>query len=147
MAHPHAHIRLDFSPACAVGPGKVALLEGIARTGSLSAAARALGMSYRRGWLLVHSVNEGFTQPLVELNAGGKDGGGARLTQLGADLVARYRAFEAEVEALAARSFTGLRPAGTPAGSAAGDRRVARRPVNRRLDLPDTGRAPPEKSG
>lgn len=137
MAGPHAHIRLDFSAACAVGPGKIALLEGIARTGSLSAAARALGMSYRRGWLLVHSVNEGFTEPLVELNAGGRDGGGARLTPLGEELVARYRAFEAEVDAIAARRFAGLRPArGAPDAGTHGNR-VTRRPVSRRLTPPE----------
>ena len=133
MAGPHAHIRLDFSAACSVGPGKIAMLEGIARTGSLSAAARSLGMSYRRGWLLVHSVNEGVTRPLVELNAGGRDGGGARLTPMGEHLVARYRAFETEVDALAARSFTGLRPARQPADSATTDPPAARRPVKRRL--------------
>jgi molybdate transport system regulatory protein len=133
MAGPHAHIRLDFSAACAVGPGKIALLEAIARTGSLSAAARALGMSYRRGWLLVHSVNEGFASPLVELNAGGRDGGGARLTPPGEELVARYRAFEAEVEAIAARSFAGLRPARRLPEAAAADPRATRRPVSRRL--------------
>ena len=66
MSKPHAHIRLDFSGTCSVGPGKIGLLEGIARTGSLSAAARALGMSYRRGWLLLHSINDGFQQPVVE---------------------------------------------------------------------------------
>ena len=94
MARPQARIRLDFAPDCAVGPGKAALLEGIVRTGSLSAAARSLGMSYRRGWLLVHSLNEGFRQPLVALNVGGRDGGGAALTPFGAELLARYRAFE-----------------------------------------------------
>ncbi|NBU24984.1 MAG: LysR family transcriptional regulator [Gammaproteobacteria bacterium] len=105
MAGPRARIRLDFAPDCAVGPGKIALLEGIVRTGSLSAAARSLGMSYRRGWLLVHSLNEGFRQPLVALNAGGRDGGGASLTPLGAAMLARYRRFERKVDRLADKDF------------------------------------------
>ena len=57
MNKPQAHVRIDFSETFSIGPGKIALLEGIVRTGSLSAAARMLGMSYRRAWLLLHSVN------------------------------------------------------------------------------------------
>lgn len=105
MAEPHAHVRLDFTGTCSLGPGKIGLLEGIERTGSLSAAARQLGMSYRRAWLLLHSTNEGFTEPVVELSVGGKDGGGTRLTDFGRRLVADYRGFEAAVDALAAKTF------------------------------------------
>src|SRR6187551_3499225 len=101
---PHAHIRLDFSGTCSLGPGKISQLEGVERTGSLSAAARALGMSYRRAWLLLHSTNEGFSQPVVELSVGGKDGGGGRLTDFGRRLVADYREFEAAVDALATKT-------------------------------------------
>src|SRR6187551_3128800 len=103
MSRPHAHIRLDFSGTSSIGPGKIGLLEGIERTGSLSAAARALGMSYRRAWLLLHSTNEGFRQPVVELSVGGKDGGGARLTDFGQRLISDFRRFEDAVEALAAK--------------------------------------------
>lgn len=110
MQQPQAHVRIDFSVHCALGPGKVALLEGIERSGSLSAAARGLGMSYRRGWLLLHSINTGFSEPAVMLSAGGKDGGGARLTAFGRNLVTRYREFEAAVDALAARQFGDLQP-------------------------------------
>ena len=110
MQQPQAHVRIDFSAHCALGPGKVALLEGIERSGSLSAAARALGMSYRRGWLLLHSINTGFSEPAVTLSAGGKDGGGARLTAFGHSLVTRYREFESAVDALAARHFGDLQP-------------------------------------
>lgn len=112
MIKPQAHIRVDFSGTCSIGPGKISLLEGIERTGSLSAAARALGMSYRRGWLLLHSVNEGFSQPVAELSVGGKDGGGAKLTEFGLSLVADYRAFEAAVDSLAVKTFAGVRVSG-----------------------------------
>jgi molybdate transport system regulatory protein len=125
---PQVHIRIDFSGTCSIGPGKVGLLEGIERTGSLSAAARALGMSYRRAWLLLHNTNEGFSEPVVELSVGGKDGGGTRLTPFGRQLVADYRQFDAQVDELAARTFADVRVSGRtsePGG--------ARRQVNRSL--------------
>jgi molybdate transport system regulatory protein len=129
MAKPHAHIRLDFSGTCSIGPGKIGLLEGIERTGSLSAAARALGMSYRRAWLLLHATNEGFQDPVVELSVGGKDGGGTRLTDFGRQLIADYRGFEAAVDALAARSFGAVRVS----DSAEAEEGRTRRPVTRSL--------------
>jgi molybdate transport system regulatory protein len=129
MNKPHAHIRLDFSGTCSIGPGKIGLLEGIERTGSLSAAARALGMSYRRAWLLLHSTNEGFAQPVVELSVGGKDGGGTRLTDFGRRLVADYRSFESAIDTLAARTFAAVRVSGNPVEDAPS----ARRPVKRAL--------------
>jgi molybdate transport system regulatory protein len=129
MAKPHAHIRLDFSGTCSIGPGKIGLLEGIERTGSLSAAARALGMSYRRAWLLLHATNKGFHDPVVELSVGGKDGGGTRLTDFGRQLIADYRGFEAAVDALAVKSFTAVRMADKPVDE---DER-ARRAVTRTL--------------
>jgi molybdate transport system regulatory protein len=129
MAKPHAHIRLDFSGTCSIGPGKIGLLEGIERTGSLSAAARALGMSYRRAWLLLHATNEGFENPVVELSVGGKDGGGTRLTEFGRQLIADYREFEAAVDALAVKSFAALRMS----DKAAAEDERARRRVTRTL--------------
>lgn len=123
MSKPHAHVRLDFSGTCSVGPGKVSLLEGVQRTGSLSAAARLLGMSYRRAWLLLHSMNDAFQQPVVELNAGGKDGGGATLTEFGQRLVADYRGFEAAVDSLAASTFATVRPSGRPGKDVSSTRR------------------------
>ncbi|MEO6187114.1 MAG: LysR family transcriptional regulator [Steroidobacteraceae bacterium] len=128
MIKPQAHIRVDFSGTCSIGPGKISLLEGIERTGSLSAAARTLGMSYRRGWLLLHSVNEGFSQPVAELSVGGKDGGGAKLTEFGLSLVADYRAFEAAVDSLALKTFAAVR-----LSSKAADVATPRRPVTRSL--------------
>ncbi len=126
MLKPQTHIRIDFSGTCSLGPGKISLLEGIERTGSLSAAARTLGMSYRRGWLLLHSTNEGFTQPVVELSVGGKDGGGARLTDFGKRLVADYRTFEAAVDAIAVKTFAGVR-----ASSKVAETPVSRQPIKR----------------
>ncbi|MEO8314432.1 MAG: LysR family transcriptional regulator [Pseudomonadota bacterium] len=127
MLKPQTHIRIDFSGTCSLGPGKISLLEGIERTGSLSAAARALGMSYRRGWLLLHSTNEGFSQPVVALSVGGKDGGGARLTDFGRRLVADYREFEAAVDVLATKTFAGVRTSGKVAEVPAPRRRAIKR--------------------
>lgn len=78
-----------------LGPGKIDLLEAIGRTGSISAAGRDMGMSYRRAWLLVDAVNGLYNTPVVLTAAGGAHGGGARLTDFGRDLVAAYRRIEA----------------------------------------------------
>ena len=85
----------------AIGPGKVELLEAIRATGSITAAARSLDMSYRRAWLLVDTMNRCFRKPVVEAEAGGKRGGGSALTPLGEEIVARYRAAEAKAESAA----------------------------------------------
>lgn len=86
-------LRLDFV-AGKLGPGKIALLEKIAETGSISAAARALSMSYKRAWDLVEAVNRLFPAPLVSTQTGGRRGGGAGLTPAGEDVVRRFRAIE-----------------------------------------------------
>jgi len=87
-------LRVDLGPDQAIGPGKIRLLEAIAATGSISQAGRALGMSYRRAWLLVDDLNHCFRTPVVAAQTGGSRGGGAALTPFGADLVAHYRALE-----------------------------------------------------
>jgi molybdate transport system regulatory protein len=115
MSKPQTRVRVDFSSDCSIGPGKIALLEGVDRSGSLSAAARQLGMSYRRAWLLLHNTNEAFHEPVVEMAVGGKDGGGAQLTAFGRQLVSDFRAFEEEVDRLAVERFTALRVTGRPA--------------------------------
>lgn len=84
-------IRLHNGADIALGPGKAELLEAIALHGSISAAARALGMSYRRAWLLVETMNRSFRQPLVSTLAGGKHGGGTQLTEMGEQVLQRYR--------------------------------------------------------
>ena len=84
-------LRILSGSSIAIGPGKADLLDAIAATGSISAAARRMGMSYRRAWLLVRTMNDCFRQPLVEAAKGGKEGGGARLTDLGDKVLTRYR--------------------------------------------------------
>ncbi|WP_404711704.1 winged helix-turn-helix domain-containing protein [Sphingomonas sp. MMS24-J13] len=81
----------------AIGPGKAALLEAIIEHGSISAAGRALGMSYRRAWLLVDVMNRCWGSPLVETTAGGAHGGGARVSAAGKTVLAAYRALEAKL--------------------------------------------------
>jgi molybdate transport system regulatory protein len=95
-------IRLDLASGVRIGPGKVAVLEEIARSGSISAAGRALRMSYRRTWELVEDLNRNLGTPVVETAAGGSGGGGAVLTRAGKAIVERYRAIEMDT-ALAAR--------------------------------------------
>lgn len=95
-------IRIDLGPDNRLGPGKVQLLEMIAEHGSISAAGRALGMSYRRAWMLVEAINAGFGQPVVEAQIGGRSGGGARLSAFGLDVVAQYRGIERAAAAAAA---------------------------------------------
>ena len=92
-------IRIMFRKAIAMGPGKADLLEAIEQTGSISAAARSLGMSYRRAWLLVDTMNQCFKSPVVETLTGGQRGGGARVTELGHDVLTRYLAMDAKAAA------------------------------------------------
>jgi len=92
-------LRLNLAPRGAVGPGKIKLLELVGKTGSISAAGRAMAMSYRRAWLLIDELNHIFDQPLVETQLGGKAGGGATLTSFGRKVVGEYRAMEDEAHA------------------------------------------------
>lgn len=96
-------IRIDLGPGTRIGPGKVRLLELIAETGSISAAGRALAMSYRRAWLLVDEMNRTLPVPVVEASPGGRRGGGAALTDFGTRVVACYRTIEREAAELAGR--------------------------------------------
>ena len=93
--------RVDFTTGCSIGPGKVALLEGIRDTGSLRQAARALGMSYRRAWLLLDELNHSFTAPATTATVGGAGGGGAQLTAFGGALIDAYRSLGRDIESLA----------------------------------------------
>jgi molybdate transport system regulatory protein len=88
------YLRVDFGEHGALGPGKARLMELIAETGSISAAGRAMGMSYRRAWLLVDALNVAFREPLVAKQTGGSGGGGALLTKLGREVVKHYRRIE-----------------------------------------------------
>ena len=104
-------IRIDLAPDIRIGPGKVQLLEMVAEHGSISAAGRALGMSYRRAWMLIEEMNSGFGQPVVEAQIGGKAGGGARLSALGTVLVAHYRAIEQAAGRVALSFLARIAPA------------------------------------
>ena len=83
MDTPKLTLRVDLGSGRALGPGKIRLLEAIAKTGSISQAGRKLGMSYRRAWLLVDDMNNCFRDPVIEAQPGGAHGGGAVLTPFG----------------------------------------------------------------
>lgn len=87
-----------FGREIAIGPGKADLLDAIAATGSISESARSLGMSYRRAWLLVNTMNRCFREPVVASATGGSGGGGARVTDFGARVLGRYRAMEKRID-------------------------------------------------
>src|SRR5208283_1368777 len=111
-----------------IGPGKIALLETIGASGSLSQAARELGMSYRRAWQLLESLNQSFRERVAAMSTGGRGGGGALLTPFGAALVRSYREFESTIQARASRHFGRL--AGAAREESTGSR-VADAPVVR----------------
>ncbi|MFB2531097.1 winged helix-turn-helix domain-containing protein [Paracoccus sp. p4-l81] len=92
--HPPLFLRLYLSETEMLGPGKAALLDGIARTGSISAAGRELGMSYKRAWMLVEAMNSMFHTPLVSSARGGPGGGGAELTATGQHVLTLFRDIE-----------------------------------------------------
>ncbi|MBQ0751796.1 MAG: winged helix-turn-helix domain-containing protein [Roseovarius sp.] len=91
---PSLRIRIVFGEDAMLGPGKADLLERIRDTGSIAAAGRSMSMSYKRAWMLVESMNAAFREPLVESNRGGAKGGGASLTDTGAEVLANYRKLE-----------------------------------------------------
>jgi molybdate transport system regulatory protein len=91
---PGLHLRVVVGGGIAMGPGRAELLEGIRETGSIAAAGRRMGMSYKRAWGLVEAMNGDFAAPLVDAAKGGAGGGGAALTSLGTDILAAYRRLE-----------------------------------------------------
>lgn len=101
-------LRIYRDESIAMGPGKVALLEAIAESGSISAAARQMGMSYRRAWILVDEMNRALRSPAVSTATGGAQGGGTALTPLGVQLVHHYRAVERSAKLAAADSLMAL---------------------------------------
>jgi len=106
---PSLHIRVDLVPGVSFGPGKADLLQGIAETGSIAAAGRRLGMSYKRAWSLVETLNGMFRSPLVSATKGGATGGGAVLTPQGESVLARYRAIQARAAEAARDELAALR--------------------------------------
>ena len=97
--YPGLTLRVMGAGNPAIGPGKAALVEHIEKSGSISSAARAMGMSYRRAWQLVEALNESFAEPVVVTAIGGKRGGGAKVTVFGQELVRRFRAMESKASA------------------------------------------------
>ena len=95
---PKLIIRLDLGPFGRLGPGKVQLLSLIGELGSISAASRAMNMSYRQAWDLVHQLNATFEEPVVVSQTGGKSGGGAALTDAGRMLVEELKALQSDAE-------------------------------------------------
>jgi molybdate transport system regulatory protein len=130
--------RVDFGGGCSIGIGKIELLEGISRSGSLSEAARQMRMSYRRAWLLLADLNASFNQSVARASTGGRGGGGAVLTPFGELLIAGYRKMETGLHPLAEACFRDLsrRVNAAPAKARTAKRAVPvaslRRPANRR---------------
>jgi len=105
MTDTRLSMRLDLTSGERIGPGKIALLEAIRSTGSISAAARQLGMSYRRAWLLVEQVNGALRKPAVASAAGGRQGGGAIVTPVGEQVIELYRSIEGIARSSAREEF------------------------------------------
>jgi molybdate transport system regulatory protein len=101
-------LRIYFTKNAWIGPGKVELLEAIRDHRSISAAARTMGMSYRRAWLLIDGVNRLFGERAVETTLGGRNGGRAVVTPLGRDIIKRYRAMERAARRAIARQAAPL---------------------------------------
>ncbi|MEE7449812.1 ModE family transcriptional regulator [Methylobacterium radiotolerans] len=96
-------LRVELGADTLLGPGKAALLQGIRETGSIAAAGRRMGMSYKRAWYLIDTLNSAFKGPLVTANRGGRAGGGAQLTPMGGTILDSYL----RMERLAAEAVAG----------------------------------------
>jgi molybdate transport system regulatory protein len=112
------HLRIDFGGERSIGPGKIRLLELVNETGSISAAGRALAMSYRQAWLLIDELNHMFREPVVVAQTGGGGGGGAVVTETGNDIVRLYREMERRAYGVATAEIRSLARLLTPAASA-----------------------------
>ncbi|MGY6537152.1 MAG: winged helix-turn-helix domain-containing protein [Pararhodobacter sp.] len=108
MKRPVLRIRIVFGEDEMIGPGKAELLERIDHCGSIAAAGREMGMSYKRAWELVGTLNAMFREPLVESTRGGPGGGGAVLTVAGHEVLELYRAFEQEAAKAGAAQLDAL---------------------------------------
>lgn len=107
---PSIRFRIDFAENLNLGPGKIALLEAIDLHGSLVTAASSLGLSYRRAWLLLDSLNETFNEPVARSSVGGRNGGGSSLTRFGRLLIKQYRSLENEIGDIGRRHLREILP-------------------------------------
>jgi len=117
---PNLSLRIDLDTESRIGPGKILLLENIDKFGSISAAGRAMDMSYKRAWDLVDEINRVCRQAAVERQTGGRNGGGAALTPFGASLVARYRKIERDAASAVRKELAALSNDIGKAGKSAG---------------------------
>jgi molybdate transport system regulatory protein len=117
---PNLSLRIDLDTESRIGPGKILLLENIDKFGSISAAGRAMDMSYKRAWDLVDEINRVCRQAAVERQTGGRNGGGAALTPFGASLVARYRKIERDAATAVRKELAALSNDIGKAGKSAG---------------------------
>lgn len=122
-------LRVDFGPSSSIGPGKIALLEHIDSSGSLSQAARELGMSYRRAWLLLDDLNHTFAGPVATTSAGGAGGGGAVLTPFGKKLIATFRDIEREASETARKQLGWLQTVSVARAASPASRRPLNQPI------------------
>jgi molybdate transport system regulatory protein len=127
LQSPQLRIRVDLAPGCSIGPGKVSLIEAIEREGSLSVAARSIGLSYRRAWNLLADLNRSFAEAVVETAVGGRSGGGARVTKFGQSLAAEFRALERGALRLAGQRMQRFSPGDDSIVKAVQRRRVSGR--------------------
>ncbi len=109
MTQTEVSIRIDLEAGGRIGPGKIALLEAISKTGSIAAAARSMDMSYRRAWLLVDEINNLVTEPAVTAESGGANGGHAILTPVGRKIIQHYHSIEMRTRAAARGEFRAFR--------------------------------------
>lgn len=105
---PRIKLRLEFGATLVLGPGKAELLTRINDLGSISAAGRAMGMSYKRAWSLIEEMNTAFSDPVVESSRGGPGGGGASLTPTGREVLRRFRRLEQVIETGGASDLAAL---------------------------------------
>ena len=112
---PPIQLRVNLTEAVKLGPGKAELLEHVAETGSIAAAARKMKMSYRRAWLLLEDLNRTLGQPVTTASIGGAGGGGAKITPFGRHVVAAFRAIELAANTAAAQQLEWLLQSGVAA--------------------------------
>jgi molybdate transport system regulatory protein len=129
MKHALIRFRIDFGEHSNIGPGKIALLEGIKAHGSLSEAARSMGISYRRAWLLLDSLNQSFKVPATVNSVGGRSGGGTEVTTFGILLIERYRKVERKLNLVAKEYLGEVRAQANTRGGAS----VRRIPLSKKI--------------